>query len=498
MDTVQVQTLTQYISALRQEISFFLPEMCIIAGIILLLLASLIRRLNSPALLRAIALGSLLLSGISVWSSHRVTEDLFGDVLIIEPLGSYFGALVLLGTAVTLLSLPLFKDEARELPEQIFALMTMALGMVLLIKSRHLLMLIVSLELISISAYLLTAFRKEGAFSGEASMKYLIFGAFSSALMIYGISWLYGLSGSLTLTDSSLQHAWQNAPATAQLIIGGLISAGILFKIGLVPFHFWAPDVYQAVSFPLAAHFSVSPKAAGLVALLVLNAYLPFSGPLIWWYAGVAVASMTLGNLAALGQQNIKRLLAFSSIAQAGYIVLGILAGTSLGYAAVAFYVTIYLLMNYGAFFLTGWLLRNKPTNQLREFHGLAKQAPLAAMLLTLCFLALTGLPPTAGFIAKWYVLLSVFEGMIAGNEKLAYLLLTATVLNTVVSLFYYLKVPALMVFQTPQETEQAPQNRGFILMVSILCAGLLVFGVWGFGTLIETLETWAGASLAP
>ena len=326
-----------------------------------------------------------------------------------------------------------------------FALFTFAiLAMVMMASSASLLMIYLSIEFLSYMSYLLTGFLREDKKSNEAAIKYFLYGAITSAVMLYGLSLLYGISGSLNLTDIAKAFASTVDPSTrvVALVSTALVIAGLGFKISLVPFHQWAPDAYEGAPTPVTAFLSVGPKAVGFavllrVALTALPAFQSNWAPLL---AVISIITMTLGNLVALRQTNVKRLLAYSSIAQAGYMLIGLVAvnlsGNSpfSGLNGILIYLFAYLFTNLGAFICVIAIENATGMVKIPQYAGLVKRAPLVAALFVIFFLSLAGIPPTAGFIGKFFVFgAALREG---------YLFLAAIgVINSVISVFYYFSV---------------------------------------------------------
>ncbi|MFH1011985.1 MAG: NADH-quinone oxidoreductase subunit N, partial [bacterium] len=318
---------------------------------------------------------------------------------------------------------------------------------------------------------------REKRSSGEAALKYVFYGAVSTGVMLFGMSLLYGLSGS---TDFSLirNHFLQGSSSPLTLFVAMLlILGGIGYKVAMVPFHFWCPDVYEGAPTPITAFFSVAPKAAGLAALLRLTVTLLPRG----WEAGwdwpmlftlASAATMTLGNLAAIAQQNLKRLLAYSSIAHAGYILMGFAAASDLGFQSVLFYLVVYLFMNYGAFFAVDVIARKEGSETLHEFRGLGFRAAFVAVVFSIFLFSLVGLPPLAGFIGKFYLFAALVD---QGMMPLAVI----GVLNSVVSLWYYAKIVREMFLRDPVKTTPIFVSLGAKVLLLALVIPILIMGVY-------------------
>ena len=376
---------------------------------------------------------------------------------------------------------------------EFYLLMTaLLIGLYTMSMASHLLFLYLSIELVSVSSYLLTTYVRKDKAAAEASVKYILFGAFSSAIMLYGISLLYGLTGSLDPSSPGFIAQLAAYPPGVQLIALSFVLAGLLFKVGAVPFQFWVPDIYQGASFPVVAFFSVAPKAAGfllLIRFLFRLEDLEITIYLQWILAMVAVASMTLGNLSALWQQDFKRLLAYSSIAQAGFMMMGVSCFSMLGRTALLYYICIYMLINLGTFLLAGLLIPVDKPASIQQFAGMGKRLPFMCICLSVCLIALIGLPPTAGFIGKWYLFLAVWEQIIDSGEILWWALIVIALINTVISLFYYLKIPILMFFRPEIKDSDFAGDRVLTFVSFALSIPVVVLGIWGFDTLLNNIQ---------
>jgi len=344
-------------------------------------------------------------------------------------------------------------------------LVAMVLGLFLMAMSVNMLSIYLSIELVSICSYLLTALTTDRKAS-EGGIKYLLFGAVSSAIMLYGMSLLYGMTGTLDLTadafGAELAHQDGSVVAVAML----LTAAGLLFKLAGVPFHIWTPDAYEAAPVPVAAFFSVGPKAAAVLVLIRVITALPAEAGTGGTTAAVlqtplavlALAGILIGNLSALRQTDAKRLLAYSTVAHAGFLLVGVVALSNAGFEAVLFYVGTYLFMSLAAFFLVDLLARstgissNEPLT-IRNFAGLGSKQPLLSIALTVVMLGLTGLPPTVGFTAKLLSFSALYEAYQQTGDNWLLALFALGLLNALISLVYYLKIPFLLFFR-PMATQ--------------------------------------------
>jgi NADH-quinone oxidoreductase subunit N len=482
----------------------FVPELILCGAILLVLLADLLigrgRHLSGETARGRIpgwiALAGLLASAVAAWAQlDDAPRLIFFGMLSADPLAAFFKLLFALSSALIVL----VSFRLRPQGELHILLLIAVLGMDLLAGSRHLLMAVIALEMVSIMSYVLAGYDRSDARAGEAALKYMVFGSMASGAMLYGGSLLYGLTGTLDL--AAMQWTLRSGVGEPLILLLALllVMAGIGYKIAMVPFHYWCPDVYDGAPTPITTFFSVGPKAAGL-ALLIRFLYprlsegelaplLPSHGfePL-FVLAVIAAFTMTLGNFAAIGQTQVKRLLAYSSIAHAGYLLMGLVIADSRGLEAVLVYLVLYLLMNYGAFLVLDAVGRIRGGDEsLAAFHGLGRSHPALAGAMTVFLVSLVGLPPLAGFIGKYVLFAAVVDARWYG-------LVTIAVLNSVVSLYYYFSLVKAM-YLSPLEEGVAEDRRVPLMHAGIiagLCALTLVFGIWW-----EPLSRLASGSIA-
>lgn len=456
------------------NLTSFIPELVLVGGMLLLILRELARK-NSSAL--GIGWGSMvLLAGliaVSVVVGARPGSYLFGALVgdgVAVFFKVFFSLAVLLSVALALFT---FKKQG----EPYLLLLSSALGMFLLGGSADIVTLIVAIELVSIPSYVLAGYHRGDPRSAEASLKYVLYGAVSTGVMLYGFSLLYGMTGTTSIPEMAAHFASADFSQAAYFVAIALILAGLGYKIAMVPFHFWCPDVYEGSPTPITAFFSVAPKAAGFAALFrmmdIFAAPAEFLGMDARFLFSVASAlTMTFGNLGALHQMNLKRLLAYSSIAHAGYILMGFAAGTDDAYQAVLFYLVVYLFMNLGAFLVVdaaGRILGGEETSHIR---GLGRNCPALAVALAVFLFSLVGLPPLAGFIGKFYL----FKALIVENMwGLAFI----GVANSVVSLVYYVRIVRDMFIFDPVEEKPIPMTAGLSALTLAFVVPTLVLGVW-------------------
>ena len=424
--------------------------------------------------LGAIGLAGAGLSTVFLWN-HNATS--YGVVLA-DNFGLFVtGILVVVGLLSLALSGP---TVARErLPQgEYYALMLFATaGMMLMAMATDLLVIFLALEVLSLAVYVLTGIRRDSPTATEAAFKYFLLGAFASAFFLYGIAFTYGVTGSTHLDRiASVFAARGGAPTAMQLLAIGLVLVGFAFKVSAVPFHMWTPDAYEGAAPPVTGFMSTGVKAAAFAAFarVFLGAFQPLRGEWVTILWVVAAATMILGTVVGVAQTSVKRMLAYSSIAHGGYLLVALLSGNDVGKGALLFYLLSYAVTNLGAFGVIA-LLDNvdRPNDQIRDYAGLWNEHPWLAGLMTMFLLSLGGFPPMAGFIAKWYVFSAAIRG---GFVWLAVI----GVLTSVISVFFYLRVVVMMYMTTtdsPARFPAVPRIAGAALAVSailILYLGLL------------------------
>ena len=394
---------------------------------------------------------------------------------------TFFLAVALL---VLLISLRYFRDGRFYQGEYYFLLLTSFLGCLLMPSSRDLLMLFISLELVSAPGFLIAAFRKSDPRSNEAGLKFFLIGVLSTAVMLYGMSLIYGVAGSLNLGEiaTALSEPLPRGQETLVLAAILFVVAGFAFKVSAVPFQFWAPDTYEGAPVPVAAFLATASKAAGFAGLLQLM-FVAFVNQHEFWtpiFAALSIATMTIGNLVALQQQQVVRLLAYSSIAQAGYMLLPFaLVSSDVGvnqdaFAAAVTYILIYAIMTLGAFAVVIAMSRESRGLLISDFAGLGRRAGLLAFAMTVFMVSLAGIPPTAGFWAKFVVFGAAIERGGIGTA-----LAVIMVLNSVVSLYYYLAVPRQMLF-VEAEDQRPLATPALVTGVAVLATfAVIAVGLW-------------------
>ncbi|MFM8323077.1 MAG: NADH-quinone oxidoreductase subunit N [Chloroflexota bacterium] len=420
----------------------------------------------------------------------------WGGMVRYDWMSYVFTMLFMFGAAITALMAMDF-NELGARGEFYVLMLASTIGMVFMASATDLVMLYLAIETVSIPMYILAGFFVKTNESTEAGFKYLLFGAMTSAVMLYGFSLLYGFSGQTSLYLIALGMSEGMIPVWAMVGALLLVLVGLAFKISAVPFHFWAPDVYQGAPTPVAGFLSTASKAAGF-AVLIRVLYLVFplvANNWIMILAAISVATMTLGNLIALTQRNIKRMLAYSSIAHAGYVLIGVVAlapststtaNLNLGMTSVVYYLVAYLLTNLAAFGVVAIYGRVAGSDDMTAYYGMSRRSPWLAMAMLVAFLSLAGMPPFAGFIAKALLFAAAIESKL-------YLLAVVGVMNSIVGLYYYLTVlKYVYLYRAENDDQPVPMTRAYSLAL-----GVLVLGIILVGTLFGPWFSWAGAAAA-
>lgn len=470
-----MQSLNEQLLGITASFALIVPELILGAGILLLLTAGLFGNRNNTRfnlLTLAVTAASL---AFNLSSGEAGKAVLFGGLLQREGFGDFL--MVLVDVSVVLTCLMSLGDAVKTKASEYYTLLlAMALGSHLLLMTTNLLMAFVSMELISISGYVLAgyAFNKAGS---EGSLKYFLFGSAASAVMLYGFSFLYGMTGTLDFSSEQFFSAMTGDRSAILLIAGMMGLSGFLFKIAAAPMHPWAPDVYQAAPMPVIAFFSVAPKLAGLGILTkFLLALHAFGQTAHDWQAiiiVIALLTLTFGNLSALWQKNPKRMMAYSSIAHSGFLLVGVAAFLPQGLNFMLFYAAVYLLMNFAVFIYLSFF-EQQGVFTLASFSGTGKPFAGAAVGLTIGLVALTGLPPTAGFTGKLFIFSGVWEAYLQNPKSLLIWLLVFGLLNTVISLFYYLRIP-YYAFLKAGDVPEAQNKGAFENLLGLILVVVLV-----------------------
>jgi len=450
-----------------------LPELILGGGSMVLLMLGVATRRERGELILWLAIILLVLAGIFV-AGREGTTTLFHDSFIVDPFARALKLLTLAGAAVALLmSIDYWRGAGGVKFEFPVLVLLATTGMLMMISANDLIALYVGLELQSLALYVVAAFQRDSARSSEAGLKYFVLGALSSGMLLYGASLVYGFTGSTDFAD--IAAAVQPSGANIGLIFGLVfLMAGFAFKISAVPFHMWTPDVYEGAPTPVTAFFAAAPKLAAM-ALTVRVLITAFPAVTAQWQQIVtflAIASMALGSFAAIGQTNIKRLMAYSSIGHMGYALVGLAAGTTEGVQGVIIYLAIYLAMTLGTFACILAMRRNgRMVEDIDQLSGLSSTSPLMAFLLAMLLFSLAGIPPLAGFFAKFYVFLAAIH---AGLYALAVI----GVLLSVVGAYYYLRIVKIMYFDAPAERFE-PMDMPLAAVLGITGLFILLYFVY-------------------
>jgi NAD(P)H-quinone oxidoreductase subunit 2 len=435
-----------------------LPEGIVVLTLLGVLIVDLILGRTSARWTPYLAIAGLLASIVALYFQWDNTNPIsFSGGFNGDDLSIVFRGIIALSAAVTILmSIRYVEQSGTALVEFIAILLTATLGGMFVSGASELVMIFISLETLSISSYLLTGYTKRDPRSNEAALKYLLIGASSTAVFLYGVSLLYGLSGGQTeLSAIANGIATANVGQSLGLVIALVfVIAGIGFKISAAPFHQWTPDVYEGAPTPVIAFLSVGSKAAGfaLAIRLLTTAFPLVAEEWKFVFTALAVLSMILGNVVALAQTSMKRMLAYSSIAQAGFVMIGLIAGTNSGYSSMIFYLLVYLFMNLCGFTCVILFSLRTGTDQIAEYSGLYQKDPLLTLGLSVSLLSLGGIPPLAGFFGKIYLFW-------AGWQAGLYWLVLLGLVTSVVSIYYYIRVVKMMVVKEPQEMSEVVRN---------------------------------------
>jgi NADH-quinone oxidoreductase subunit N len=508
-----------------------LPEYLIVVGAAFVLVADAFRPSGARRTAQ-LTIGFLILALLASVTAGSESKTLFSGMVVIDPFARFFRVLFCIaGLLGVFLSMESDEVGERNSGEYYAMYLGLVLGMMLLAESSDIIMIYLSLELVSLMSYVLAGFRRHDRKSAEAALKYVIYGGAASGAMLFGLSLIYGLTRETQLSlinqavmsmarDAAVGGIAQGESGMPIALIVGLVLtfAGFAYKIAAVPLHMWSPDVYEGAPTPFTAFLSTGPKAAGF-ASIVRFFVVGFSDAAhsgsnllqdissIHWATLIVVVStltMILGNLAAIGQNNIKRFLAYSSIAHAGYTLVGLAAFSAAGTASVLLYMSFYLAMNIGAFYAVIWVRDKMGSELISDYKGLGHRAPFIGVCFAICLFSLTGLPPLAGFIGKYYLFAAVLERgmnmpqiaecMPAVRESLSffgrmscavsgsgiyYALALIGVLNSAVSLYYYARVVRSMFLEQPDDPTPIEPELNAKLILAPICAFLIVCGIF-------------------
>ena len=480
-----------------RDLVTLLPELILSALVLVIITVDLFLSRANKWLLTPLTVGGLILAGAACFVVWDINETVYAGFYVVDDLSVFLkGATVVTGILSALFAPAYLLVRRIPLGEFHMILVSALIGMCVLASSSDLITLFLGLELMTMPSYLLTGLHKTDRYSNEGGLKYFLLGSFASAIVLFGTAWIYGLTG--TTSVAGIASALDGQMSAGILVAIGFLTVGATFKIAAVPFHYWTPDAYQGAPTPITGFLSVGPKL-GAFALLIrvfAEALAPLRGDWLAVFLVLTVLTMTVANVVALTQVNVKRMLAYSSIAHTGYIMAGLAAFANApdpetaaqGIESVLFYVLGYAFMNIAAFAVVAMLQRDTGRfGGLNSFAGLASRAPWRAAAMAVLMLSLTGIPPTVGFFAKLYVLLASVE---AGLTWLAVVI----VLNAALAAFYYLRVIVYMYMRDP-EAEPAPlDNNPFgSVALAVSVAGVIALGIFP-GPVLRLLEVSAAS----
>jgi NADH-quinone oxidoreductase subunit N len=480
------------LSYIIDSLNLIQPEIAVSAAIVILAAADLI--FKNKKVLPFIAIAGILTAGYFVYrqfgmNSSASTPDGSAGLMSIDSFGAFFKMIVLFAT-VFIVFFSLSSAEIKKVFERHGEYYTLIFGMILgmffMISSADLILVYLSLELVSLPSYVLAGFTKQSLRNSEASLKYVIYGSVSSGIMLFGISILFGMTGSTNLYDIRAFLTSHDVQGLTTVLSCILIFAGMGYKISAAPFHFWTPDVYEGAPITITAYLSIASKAAGFALLIRFikitfvydintSGYWQLINIIDWksFLVLISILTMTLGNFAALWQSNMKRMLAYSSIAHAGYILLGLAVLSEQGIIAVLIYFAVYAFMNLGAFFIVMLIANKIGSEELEDYNGLGYSTPVLGVALTIFLISLTGIPPTAGFIGKLYLFLALIDAQMITVAVIA-------LLNTVVSLYYYIRVLKYMYLSKTESRIPAFSVSLFnTIVLLLLLIPILLFGIY-------------------
>jgi len=486
--------------------TWFRPELALTAGIMLMFLLDLAWKKHRRRVL-FLTIGSLFflgLAGVLLAMQPATPRALFNGMIASDPFATFWKWLFLGAAGLTVLIAARSTEFGRDQIGVFYPLlMSIVLGMFLMASTVDLLMMYLAVELVSLVSYAVAGYRKGDRKAGEAALKYVIYGGVASGIMLFGMSYIYGLTGSTSLLGvgkalegASLGAFGSGATALRLALVVAVVFVlcGVGYKIAAVPWHMWCPDVYEGAPTPFTAFLSVGPKAAGFALAVRLLwgslAGAPAGGSAMLsgglsdlpWPAIIGVLSavtMTLGNLTAIVQNNLKRLLAYSSIAHAGYTLMGLSAASAAGVQSVMIYMLVYLVMNLGAFLVVIVVAQATGSESIDDYKGLARRHPLSAIAFAVFLFSLTGIPPFAGFTGKWYLFVAVLQNYALPGGGWYAALAVIGALNSAVSLYFYMRIARAMFLEAPVGEVTVRPHVGYQIMLGAFSVALLLFGVW-------------------
>jgi NADH-quinone oxidoreductase subunit N len=470
------------------SLHYFMPELYLGGVFILVLITGLIYTRNGGSMCRIISmLGMLFVLAQDVIQYYLPADHtwlLFSNMLLLHHTAVLFKLLI---DALTMILLSYFawdkqlKAHRKGLADLYAITIASVLGLHLMVMAVNLLSIYLAIEFVSLASYLMVAYKSEQGYSAGAGMRYVLFGAAASAVMLYGISLLYGFSGSMNLFEPEFIAGLSHTNALSVSFALVLVFAGLGFKLSFVPMHFWVPDVYQGAATPVTAYLSTLPKIAAFA--LLINFIAPFIANLQWngfdfrlFLSVIALITLIAGNFAAVMQQNVKRMLAYSSIGHTGFALMAIVTFTTAGISALLFYLTVYAIANIGALILASYFANITGAENMDAYKGLGFKLPSASVSFVIILISLTGLPVTAGFIGKVLVFQSVYHVYQHQHDVWLLSLMATGALTTVVALFYYIKIPLYLFLRKSDNNHDYVVTNQILLIFAIIIAVFLVF----------------------
>jgi len=474
-----MQSIYQYFGDIR----VLYPELILIVTILLVIVLDLVFKGKRRGFLMVVSVSGLIVSLLTINYNVRTSTTLFFNSLVFDPLAILFKMLFSFGG---ILSILVFLSST-EIPESdtgefLVMLLGSIAGMFVLVSANDVILFYLAFETISLPSYVLSGISSDPGRGKEAALKYMLYGAVASGMMLFGFSLLCGITGATNFQSINSMLSMSPVTPGTMAVIVSLIIAGLAFKVSAVPFHMWTPDVYEGSAIPVTAYFSVVPKAAGFAALFRFFLSIFYQAPTSWnfvnskeWFlmwTTISAVTMTLGNLAAIQQNNIKRLLAYSSISHVGYMLIGIIGVTVESMVSILFYLVVYLFMNLGAFYVALLFRERLGTEDVNEYAGVGWRSPFFSATLSVFLLSLVGIPPLAGFTGKVIIFASAI------HEKFYFIVLLA-VLNSVVSLYYYARIIKKLFLEFSENN--APIYEGVYpkILLLIFLAPIIILGIY-------------------
>jgi len=472
-----VEKVAYILTQITESLPHLMPELWLTGLFVTLILLDLIFKHKSHLLLW-LAISTLvpvMISLVGHWQD-QTSAALFGGMLQLDNLAVFAKIMLTIGLFFTFIMSIFSREPGKKHAEYYIMFVVLLLGTFLMSMATNLLSVYLSIELVSIASFILVVFRFQRS-AYESGIKYLLFGALSSGVMLYGMSLLYGFTGTLEFTSAIFIYNLKAVEPSLALLAGVMVAVGFLFKLSLVPFHFWAPDAYEKAPIPVISFLSIAPKIAAFIILYrIVGSFVAVSDIFVevqYDWTGLlsllALFSILFGNIAALRQTNAKRMMAYSSIAHSGFILIGLISFSGNGMYSMFFYLSIYLFMNMAAFFAIQFLYKKTGSENIQDYAGLGINYPFWGVIILLTMVALAGLPPTAGFSAKFFIFTSLWQSYQATQEGFLLALFIIGLINAAISLAYYLRIPYVMFFKGQKNFELSNKKNVFEIIVGII-----------------------------